>query len=75
MSEYEVEKVIDGLKNNTSTGHDEINVIALKFISKWLNEYMEWNKTTCRNKTNNNPSQGGSEASTNQGGGKASITY
>ena len=30
VTEYEVSKVIDNLKNTTSTGHDEINVIALK---------------------------------------------
>ena len=30
VTEYEVEKVIDRLKNTTSTGHDEVNVIALK---------------------------------------------
>ena len=30
VSEYEVERVIDKLKNTSSTGHDNINVIALK---------------------------------------------
>ena len=30
VSEYEVERVIDKLKNTSSTGHDDINVIALK---------------------------------------------
>ena len=30
VSEYEVERVIDNLKNTTSTGHDDINVVAVK---------------------------------------------
>ena len=30
VSEYEVARVIDQLKNTTSTGHDDINVVALK---------------------------------------------